>query len=1586
MKLFVGLKIGSIVVCIVLLFSGTAMSVGALGKISGAGGPMMGATVKVYNLFGNLLASSTTDAQGSYNLTSLPNDFFILRVFPPLDAMDRFQGEYFDNKGFFEEANWIYPNNLDLTLDMDLSATSSQNALTGQVFDSSSGTGIPFIRVFAYSESAGTSYMAETDEAGNYVFSSLPAADDYVVKVWFSTPDYSDEFYASTGTNFILPVQIAISSTGVQEGFDIDVAQDQGSQIQGVVRDADGKGVAGAVVSAFFSHGGDFSKTAQTGLDGGYIIQRLAPVAVGGYTVSVYHELYVYDQKSSVTPGAAGVDFVPAKGYSLSGVLVDEANEPAVGVEATLGSADIFTTVQTNAQGQFLFSDLPRGADYLLWFRVNNASYYLVAGTDNQLAQTDADAAFSMTANKDVGVVSMSKIDKGGVINGTVFYGGQPLAGGRVQAQEQNSGVASSVLTDAAGHYEITGLNEAKFYVLSLSVGGAVGYYSEEGGTFKLAMSRDQAAPVLPSDGVTRNWDIPQKGTIHGAVTLGGAALGSINVKIGKQGAASVSAIAKTVAALVDNSNYRIDLLPGNYVVSPGVSEGRTALPESRTIYVPEGAAVRADFVISDPLETFSVKGNIDNLKAEDMAAVSMSSESAMFSVLKKVPGTGGTVSYQIDGLPPAEDYQICFSSKLEPADRCYSQLIPINANIELTTLEMTYHNTIKGIVIFPPSAEPGQTATVIAVSHTSNFQNAQTIAGGPNAQIPYIITGCPDGIYQVSVQSDFQTKPAYQSNVQAVGNDPENIDFTLLDGFTVSGRVAKTNGGGAVGVRVTALANGRPAATTLSRSDGRYELNGLASGAYQISADHPLWGAFFYRPEETTKSVAKASIVSVETTDVSGIDIIIADGGIIRGIALGGDGETAGKVFVNAWSARRGAGNGMFADASGQFEIAGLPDANDYVVTAVPGGNSGYRIGKTQGVSPCTSSAGVDDCSGISIILPAMAQGATLSGTVVDSAGEAVSGSMTAIFNSNGAMASTTVVNGSYELTGLSDGEYQLKFIIGDGRYFETTTIIGLMAFDFTLPGHSVSGSVLMASGRPPDQFTAFLHSTQAMVDCSENPDGVFVCNNAPDDDHPLFLTVSSEDQTMTEPVVYPVGSNSVKINIEAAPRGGLSGVVLSETGVPLSGAVAAIAQANTDSIAQSARTNQAGQFSFDGLTKNAAYTITLSANGYQTLESEILTPSDKTFVLKRALSDAALTGTVLNDPALDNLFVYVNVYEANGPLAGWAEVGSDGGFIVSNLIPGAAYQAAFGAESDDGLEFFQWVNGNGQGVVNDVDIYQPTADAASFVPGDNIAFSFSTASPLKKSAGSLQVKDLRSVAGVRNLVRVAAGPVVTSKTVTISWAPTTTGADETYFYQFNQESDYRITKRNAQRPALRSRTVQSLMLTGDLDRYWAHVAAEDNRGRIGETAHLDFLVDNTAPLTPDIQARPAGPGARSRKVILELGAVNAQDMYISNIGYDAGGTWEPFDTEKEWDLPADRGTVTVYVRFRDGAGNVSETQADIKAAPHNPLDSAIVGLKILTGADDGLTTDDYDAAVGVNDGIIDLKDPIFHLRQAGN
>ena len=101
-----------------------------------------------------------------------------------------------------------------------------------------------------------------------------------------------------------------------------------------------------------------------------------------------------------------------------------------------------------------------------------------------------------------------------------------------------------------------------------------------------------------------------------------------------------------------------------------------------------------------------------------------------------------------------------------------------------------------------------------------------------------------------------------------------------------------------------------------------------------------------------------------------------------------------------------------------------------------------------------------------------------------------------------------------------------------------------------------------------------------------------------------------------------------------------------------------------------------------------------------------------------------------------------------------------------------------------------------------------------------------------------------------------------------------------------------------------------------------------------ISQTYPSLVVADNVSPTLGTISINNGAVSIASQSVSLTLSAtdnVGVTNMMISNSVGFTGASWETYATTKSWSLAASSvGTYTVYVRFRDLAGNISADYSD--------------------------------------------------------
>ncbi|KPA13100.1 conserved hypothetical protein, secreted [Candidatus Magnetomorum sp. HK-1] len=153
-------------------------------------------------------------------------------------------------------------------------------------------------------------------------------------------------------------------------------------------------------------------------------------------------------------------------------------------------------------------------------------------------------------------------------------------------------------------------------------------------------------------------------------------------------------------------------------------------------------------------------------------------------------------------------------------------------------------------------------------------------------------------------------------------------------------------------------------------------------------------------------------------------------------------------------------------------------------------------------------------------------------------------------------------------------------------------------------------------------------------------------------------------------------------------------------------------------------------------------------------------------------------------------------------------------------------------------------------------------------------------------------------------------------------------------YYYAFDNNQTHTFTELNTNGINFGNyyEAVSENYLDVDDVAYYFHIAAEDVSENIGTTSTIGPIrIDTIAPRnalvsTPSVIYNDA--------VTLALGATNATDMHISNIAYGTAGTWESYNTSRQWTVSSEKGIKTIYVQFRDDAGNISNISTTTKVA----------------------------------------------------
>lgn len=314
-----------------------------------------------------------------------------------------------------------------------------------------------------------------------------------------------------------------------------------------------------------------------------------------------------------------------------------------------------------------------------------------------------------------------------------------------------------------------------------------------------------------------------------------------------------------------------------------------------------------------------------------------------------------------------------------------------------------------------------------------------------------------------VSVQATYETYPRAVRDAQLTAG-ANRVDLQFTGGQDVSGFVRDDAGAAVMRAEVRLATGDRPFGgySAQSGDDGSFRISGIVDADYQLSAARSGYSA--------TTPVA----VKVAGQPVTGLIVILKQGGAIYGTVTGLDPADVPRVQIVASSTGGGAGGpgggpgpgGTFAqpDAQGNYRIEHLAAGDWTLVATLP--DTGRRARNT-----ITLPADQPDVR-LDLAFP---PGYTLTGHVVlgsDPVQDALVNVVPADSSKNGGNA-RSAYDGSFRIEGLEAGAYTVRMndMTRGLSHSEPLTFDGDRDITIRVPTMKVTGRVLDAADRSPVQ-----------------------------------------------------------------------------------------------------------------------------------------------------------------------------------------------------------------------------------------------------------------------------------------------------------------------------------------------------------------------------------------------------------------------------------------------------------------------------------------------------------------------------------
>ena len=463
-------------------FSGTIIDVDT-------SAPLADITVRIFNSFGSIIASGTTNAAGNYTSPQLSAGTYYALTFNSLGYID----ELYDNIAC--ESSCVITNGTPITVTEGATTTGIDFALgagghiSGRITDEATGQPLGNTRVQIYSSSGSFASTVFIDGSGNYVSEELLPAGTYYART-FSSAIYLDEVYDNipcTSCDVRRGTPITVAAGATTSG--IDFALTAGGIVTGTVTNAaTGAPIVNATV-LILSSDGFFGVGAFTDTSGNYKTTDGLPT--GTYyarteSLSFVNKLYnnftcaPCDERTgtpiTVTAGAttSGINFSLSQGGRISGRITNAATAaPLSGINVRIYNSlgQLVTTINSNIAGNYTTGAvLPTGTYYARTISSQGFITQAHSGIDCIACTPTIGAPIAVTAGSTTTGIDFA-LTAGGRISGTVTDAdtGAPLSDVLVQIFAPGGGVIISVRTNTSGFYTSqVGLATGRYYVAAL--------------------------------------------------------------------------------------------------------------------------------------------------------------------------------------------------------------------------------------------------------------------------------------------------------------------------------------------------------------------------------------------------------------------------------------------------------------------------------------------------------------------------------------------------------------------------------------------------------------------------------------------------------------------------------------------------------------------------------------------------------------------------------------------------------------------------------------------------------------------------------------------------------------------------------------------------------------------------------------------------------------------------------------------------------------------------------------------------------------------------------------------------------------
>jgi len=1041
--------------------------------------PMSSINITVFSETGSL-AKGQTDANGSYNISGLISaNNYIVFAWSDIHQQEFFYavpdgqspGAYHPTYSVFSKdtATKITPSNpciqkIDLVL--------KSESIYGRVL-TESGQPVASAKVNAWSNGFKTGNFTLSDESGYYTITGLTPiskTDDYanlgyIVEVLKSIYPYQAYNIAESRNNAI---RVYTNISG------IDFRLIESSTISGSITDKYKTPIPYANVCASPQNGGNETCT-QSSLSGSYELSGLSfqddyiiYAFTSAFPAQYYNQAQNYDNASPIkltSSGVTGIDFIFDEGAVIRGEIVingDNTIDNDIYVNLRSDSSNVDKYMKAEANGSFKFIQLDYNvSDYVI--SIFTDGYLPAIYNSNTTASTWAEAE---TVGPSDSIIRTITLSKGAIIKGTVTNLGEPEADVLIEAYSNQILEGASLSTNYllnGYNYEISGLPSNKTYDIYV--------------THDSLIANPQSVTVVNEAVVNFSLTKPNF-TISGQVT--GIPKGKkvqITAWTLTNQTKTISLIGTgntfkyTIYGLKPDPDYYVDIICQGFPYQ--IYNNKYRLSDADVIDLSTASIDNIDFTLVK--QSGQITGNIKYpYGASGGESVFISAFSSLDSPLSEVStvldenctlADGCDVSYLIDGIDPKKTYYVFVSSdnyKSYYYNGTLNGTIKLNEGLKVSANQSVNFYMSKGLSISGSVVDTnGEAVSGLNIeawsSALESFGKAITDKNGLFAIYgledtdDYILYAVQSGIapYFYNSNGTVRNKDSAEQINPSVTN---SIVITYDEGESIKGTICDANGIRLSGIWVKAQSKSKHIQSgVFSLNDGTFEISNLpSSNDYKITA----------QPIHTYMPASKTNVSSA--TD--NINFFLSSGYTVSGKVLDSSDNGISDVEISLWSKSLSYSSFDRSDSSGNYQISGIPEGNDFLLFAASYGENSYVPLKEEGFSVSSNLTK-------NIVLK---QGFSISGNVYTDASESIPYSygarITAFSNSADFFGDTTSdMNGYFKISNLPDAsDYSLELFpsVNYANQVKNYQLAGTTVNFVLETGGTIDGSVIDSTG----------------------------------------------------------------------------------------------------------------------------------------------------------------------------------------------------------------------------------------------------------------------------------------------------------------------------------------------------------------------------------------------------------------------------------------------------------------------------------------------------------------------------------------